>query len=118
MSLPARLELQYDEGKSLKWTTLDVVVKTASCEGVGLKLRSPCENPIMRNRRGVLHLNAGGASIEVPCRVAWSASEDGAELDMGMRLDLALARAASRELYSSWIVANIISLRDYVEKQA
>ena len=68
--------------------------------------------------RCVLHFHAGKAPILIPGRIAWSAGEPGRELDLGIRFDPALALASSRELYSSWIVASILSLRDYVDQQS
>ncbi len=112
----AKLEVQRGRGTDLAWETLDVDVRTASCEGVGIKLRQPTKSLILKNHRSVLHFHAGNAPILIPGRVAWFAGNVGADLDLGIRLDLALAQASSRELYSSWIVASILSLRDFVRK--
>lgn len=114
----ATLEVQFGQGRRLSWATFDVDVRTASCEGVGVKLRVPSNDAILRNRKSVLHFHAGKAPILIPGRIAWSTGEPGRELDLGIRFDLALAPATSRELYSSWIVASILSLRDYVDQQS
>lgn len=113
----ATLDLQLGQGRTLSWTTMDVDVRTASCEGVGVKLRAPIQDIICRNRKSVLHFHAGNSPILIPGRIAWAALEPGQELDIGIRFDLALAKASSREIYSSWIVARILSLRDYAEQQ-
>lgn len=110
----AKLEVQLGEGRDLTWSTLDVAVRTASCEGVGIKIWHPGLEPLIRNRKSVLHFRVDNAQVLIPGRIAWSALKPEGDVDLGIRFDLALAQASSRERYSSWIVASIVSLRDYV----
>ena len=109
---PATLDLQLSGGQLGDWTSVAVTVKTASCEGVGLKLEVEIEKEIRRNYKGILHFRAGNSPVEIPARIAWVSSAKG-ETHLGLRLDLALAQATCREIYSSWIVASIIGLRDF-----
>lgn len=89
---------------------MDVSIRTASCEGVGLHLHTSGENRLVRNRKVIFRFQAGDVPVEIPGRVAWSAPDD-SSMDLGIRFDLALACAASRRQYSTWIVANIMCLR-------
>lgn len=117
LNIPAEIEVQVRKAGKLSWSKLRVAMRTASCEGVGLKIMESGPNPITKNRKIVFRFKTGSSAIELPGRVAWSATGEGADLDLGVRLDLALAKAASRQVYSSWIVANIIGLRDATQKR-
>lgn len=112
----ARLEVQVGDGRTLTWATMDAALRTASCEGVGLKIRHPGLEPIIRHRKSVLHFRVDNVPVLIPGRVAWSATRADGDMDLGIRFDLALAQASSRERYSSWIVASIVGLRDYVSQ--
>ena len=113
---PAQLDVLHRVKGKREWDSIDVIVKSASCEGVGLQIASPPIHPIRRRIKSVLHFVAGDRPVVIPGRIAWSknASEHG--LELGIQFDLALAKATSRELYSSWIVANIIGLREFAEQ--
>ena len=109
---PAQLQIVRHLRKPCKWDAFSVTIRTASCEGVGLALHGATPEPLLRRDKVVLSLKAGNAPIHVPGHVVWNNQDDSGELDLGIRLDLGFARAVDRRIYSSWVVANILSLRD------
>lgn len=56
----------------------------------------------------------------LPGHIAWSNQGKEGALDLGIRLDLAFARAADRRIYSTWVVSQvvsqIVSLRDTLSR--
>lgn len=114
---PAELQIVRHLRKPCKWDPLSVTIRTASCEGVGLAIHGTTPEPLLRRDKVLLSLRAGHAPIHVPGHVVWSNQDESGDLDLGIRLDLAFARAIDRRIYSSWVVANIVSLRDMLGEQ-
>jgi hypothetical protein len=109
---PAQLEIVRHLRKRCQWDPLSVTIRTASCEGVGLVLHDQTPEPLLRRDKVLLSLKAGNAPINIPGHVVWSNQGESGDMDLGIRLDLAFARAVDRRIYSSWVVANIVTLRD------
>lgn len=112
---PAELEVVTHLRKVCKWQSIPVSIRTASCEGVGLVLHQKTPQPVLRRDKIQLSLSVDGSPMRLPGHIVWSnqgkESTQG-KLDLGIRLDLAFARAADRRAYSSWVVLQIVSLRD------
>ena len=108
----ATLEVIHHLKKPGRWEPQPVPIRTASCEGLGLVFHKQPPEPLLRRDRVRVTLRAGHKAIAVPGHVVWSCRELNGELDVGIRLDLAIAKAEDRRIYSSWVVASIVSLRD------
>jgi len=105
-----------------EWKPLRVSIRTASCEGVGLVLKSTPPDMLTIHDKVLLRMRAGNCPVELPGRVVWSSDsygerDDPDALEVGIKHDLSMAGATSRELYASWIVSMIIGLRDVVAPQ-
>ena len=77
-----------------------ISIRTVSCEGVGLHVTQSSAIGIKRGTSVTLHFVAGDSRLEIPGRVAWATEER----DVGIKLQLALAGAATRHAYAAWIV--------------
>lgn len=81
-----------------------MTIRSLSCEGVGLALQSPLSVPLRRGTGVVLHFAAGDRDVVLPGQVVWFSPEPGRTFDLGVRLQLELAEARSRQAYATWIV--------------
>jgi hypothetical protein len=113
---PAQLEVLSHLRKACDWPTAPVTIRTASCEGVGLILHQATPKLLLRRDKIRLSFRINDDHMDLPGHVVWSNQGKGGELDLGIRLDLAFARANDRRAYSSWVVSQIVSLRDQLAR--
>ena len=73
---------------------------TVSCEGVGLKIKQPPTTSLHRGTSVILHFTVGEHALEIPGRIAWASDAQ----EVGIKLQLALATAATRHAFAAWIV--------------
>jgi hypothetical protein len=109
---PAQLQVLSHLRKRCEWPLVSVSIRTASCEGVGLVLHQSTPKPLLRRDKIQLSLRVDDSPMQLPGHVVWSNQGEDGELDLGIRLDLAFARAMDRRIYSHWVVSQIVSLRD------
>ena len=98
--------------KPCSWQSIAVSIRTASCEGVGLVLLSPTPELLLRRDKIQISLRVDDCPMRLPGHVVWSTQGKDGELDLGIKLDLAFARAADRRTYSTWVVGQIVNRRD------
>lgn len=115
---PAELQILRHLGKPCQWPQIPVRIHTASCEGVGVSLLAAPPEALLRRDKILLSLRADNAPLEVPGQVVWTSQGKLGAIDVGIRLDLAFARAVDRRIYSSWIVAGIMQLRDSLQRRS
>ncbi|HTM22982.1 MAG TPA: PilZ domain-containing protein [Kofleriaceae bacterium] len=85
-----------------------VMIRTVSCEGMGLVLESRGLQGLAVGTTVTMRLQAGGARIEVPGRIAWyDPREPNSRYDLGIKLHLEIARAAMRQHWAEWVVGLI-----------
>ena len=90
-------------GRSRRQTIM-VRIRSATFEGMGLRVIGNKHYLLRRDERVVLRFDNGDENLELPARIAWCTSEPGQKLDFGVKLQLALATAKSREAYAGWVV--------------
>ncbi len=90
-------------GRSRRQTVL-VRIRSATFEGMGLRVIGNKHYLLRRDERVVLRFERNSEHLELPARIAWCKSEAGHKLDFGVKLQLALATAKSREAYAEWVV--------------
>ncbi len=113
---PAQLKILSHLRKKCDWPSLPVTIRSASCEGVGLVLHQETPTQLLRRDKIQLSLRIDDSPMLLPGHVVWSNQDTDGGLDLGIRLDLAFARAADRRVYSSWVVSQIVSMRDQLAR--
>jgi PilZ domain-containing protein len=108
---PGEMEIRIrpTPGAASRPRKVPVTIRTVSCEGMGLVVRD------RRDLRGIgvgttvtMRLEAGGARVEVPGRVAWyDPRAPETRYDLGVKLHLEIARAAERQHWAEWVVGLI-----------
>lgn len=91
--------------------TVLVQIRSATCEGVGLHVIGNEHRNLRRGEQILLRFFNGDEEVELPGQIAWCTSGDGESFDLGVKLQLALAEAAMREIYSCWVVELIAKAR-------
>ena len=109
---PGQLEVLTHLRKQCNWESIAVSIRTASCEGVGVVLHRPTPELLLRRDKIQISLRVGDSSMRLPGHIVWNNQGKEGELDLGIKLDLAFARAADRQIYSTWVVAQILNCRD------
>jgi len=84
--------------------TVLVQIRSATCEGVGLRVIGDEHRHLRRGEQILLRFFNGQDDLELPGQIAWCAKRGGEAFDLGVKLQLALAEAAMREAYSCWAV--------------
>jgi hypothetical protein len=113
---PAQLEVLSHLRKSCDWPQIPVTIRTASCEGVGLVLHQATPKLLLRRDKIQLSFRIDDSPMRLPGHVVWSNQDTEDGLDLGIRLDLAFARASDRREYSSWVVSQIVNMRDQLAR--
>jgi hypothetical protein len=98
--------------KPCQWQPVSVSIRSASCEGVGVVLHGTVPAQLLRRDKIQISMRVNNTSMRLPGHIVWSNQSKGGDLDLGIRLDLAFARAEDRRVYSSWVVSQIVALRD------
>jgi hypothetical protein len=86
-----------------------VAIRQISCEGAGLALRATAM-PLERRTMVTMNFKVEGRHFEIPGLIAWVAPAKAPHgpLDLGVRFQLALVPAATREAYARWIVSLLL----------
>jgi hypothetical protein len=102
---PCDVELRMPQGRGpTRRVRVPMTIRSLSCEGAGLALQEPLPAPLDRGAGVVLHFSAGDQAVILPGHVVWYSPEPGRALEVGVRLQLELAEARSRQAYATWIV--------------
>lgn len=109
---PGELELRNDDGSGRKRTDrVPVLIRAVSCEGIGLHLCQRTEG-LTIGRIVTIRFTVGRSNtMELPARVVWYRPAPDQRFDLGLRLQLEIAPAATRRNYAAWIVGGIAASR-------
>jgi hypothetical protein len=107
---PGEMEINVrgEPGTSGRNLRVPVTIRTVSCEGMGLALRRKDLPGVGVGATVTMRLLVGGVNVEIPGRIAWfDPREPQGRFDLGVRLQLEIARAAMRQQWAEWVVGLI-----------
>jgi len=107
---PGEMEVRLQDASfRVERVRVPVVIRSISCEGVGVEIEQRKVLPLPRGAHVTIRFQVSREEMEIPGRIAWSRraggeGEPGGAADLGVRFHLELARRATRQAYAIWIV--------------
>ena len=104
---PGELEvLIMNEDSTYSRRSMNVAVRSISCEGAGLAFVAPPELTVRAGSPVTVRLPVNDGTVNLPGKIAWAldGSMSNAPFDVGVRLQPEAADRDSRERYAPWVV--------------
>ena len=104
----AEVEVRGDRQKK---HNLRAMIRSVTCEGMGLYLGDEQRNLLRRGNLLTIRFSNGTRNLELPARIAWLASKPEGPFDLGIQFRFELTTATMRQAYANWVVGAIRSGR-------